>query len=124
MSTLTRGLPSSFFNSFFNFDYLPEHSALPSVDVKYKDDEYVVKMVLAGIPKENIKLNVEDGCLCIDAENKECDCDGCDCKVEKSFKLPENIDIENINAKYENGILNVVLPKLVKADKAKLIEIQ
>lgn len=119
-----RGLPPLFLDSFFNLDFLPSHSVIPIVDVKHKDKEIILKIVLAGIPKENIKLNIDEGCLCIDAENKECDCNGCECKIEKSFTLPDNIDVENINAKYENGILNVILPKLVKEDKIKLIEIQ
>ena len=119
-----RGFPTLFLDNFFNLDFLPTHSVTPKVDVKDEDKEFILKIVLAGIPKENIKLNVDDGCLYVNAENKECDCKDCDCKIEKSFILPDNIDIEKINAKYENGILNIILPKLVKEDKRKLIEIQ
>ena len=119
-----RGFPPLFLDNFFNLDFLPTHSVAPKVDVKDEDKEIILKVVLAGIPKENIKLSVDDGHLYINAENKECDCKGCDCKIEKSFILPDNIDIENINAKYENGILNVILPKSIKEDKTKIIEIQ
>ena len=39
---------------------------------------------------------------------------------EKSFKVPNSVDAENINAKFENGILNVVLPKKEEAvEKAR-----
>jgi len=119
-----RGLPISFLDDFFNFEFSPTYSAVPKVDVKQEEDEIIVKIVLAGIPKENIKLSIDEGCLCVNAENKECDCNDCECKVEKSFTLPDNIDVENINAKYENGVLNIVLPKSVKEDKSKIIEIQ
>ena len=119
-----RGFPPLFLDNFFNLDFLPTHSVAPKVDVKHEDKEIILKVVLAGIPKENIKLSVDDGCICINAENKECECNDCDCKIDKSFTLPDNIDVEKINAKYENGILNVILPKSVKEDKSKLIEIQ
>lgn len=43
---------------------------------------------------------------------------------ERSFNLPENIEIENIQAKYENGILRVTLPKMEeKKVLKKMVEI-
>jgi HSP20 family protein len=47
-------------------------------------------------------------------------------QFSRSFSLPEEIDVENIHAESENGVLEIVLPKLEKAkiDKVKKIEIK
>ena len=46
-------------------------------------------------------------------------------KFERSFTLPENVDVENIHAESEDGVLEVVIPKLTKSEnKSKKIEIK
>ena len=45
-------------------------------------------------------------------------------KADLESNRKSDIDIENINSTYENGVLNIVLPKSVKEDKSKIIEIQ
>jgi HSP20 family protein len=121
LANRTRTLPSFFDElfspSFFFDDFLTKQSYSPSVDINYGDDKITLDMILAGTPKENINVEVKGGKLFINAEKNEN-------KIERSYKLPDDIDSDNISAKYENGILNVVLRKNVKVDNIKTIEIQ
>lgn len=45
-------------------------------------------------------------------------------KFQRSFSLPDSVDIENISASYENGVLEVVVPKIDKETNRKKIEIK
>ena len=116
----TRGLPSFFdLENFFTPIFL-EYDNVSSknvADIKHNDESITIDLVLAGIPKENINVEVIDETLKIEAKKDE------DTNIKKKYTLPDDIDIENISAKYENGILNVVLPKSVKVEKTKIIEI-
>jgi HSP20 family protein len=79
-----------------------------------------LELAAPGMDKKDFKVNVENGTLTISAEKKE------ESKEEKknytrreysyssfsrSFRLPENCTAEKIDAKYDNGILRVTLPK-------------
>jgi HSP20 family protein len=103
--------------SFFDLDFFPTFKTGPQVDINYNDENITLDMVLAGIPKENIKVEVGDGKLMIEATKD-------DTEIKKAYTLPDTVDGENISAKYENGVLNVVLPKSVKVKNTKLIDIK
>ncbi len=45
-------------------------------------------------------------------------------KFSRSFTLPDNVDIENIEAKSDNGVLEIVIPKLKDDVSKKSIEIK
>lgn len=102
----------------------------PLHDIIEADEEFVVETALAGIKKEDISLNVDDGILTIKAERKERD-DNYNRKqtffgkYEKSFTLPENVNVEKIDASFTDGILQVKLPKQEDdPKKSKVIEVQ
>ena len=103
----------------------------PIHDVIENDKEFQVEMLLAGLKREDINIDVEKDVLTIKAERRE----EKDLKYnrketyfgkyERSFKLPDNVDRENINASLVDGILKLIIPKLdddVKLSK-KMIEI-
>lgn len=109
-------------------------SFVPSTNVWEDDDKFNIELSAPGFNKEDIKVEVEENVLTIAGEHKtEAE------KTEKtytrkefsfgsfkrSFTLPETVNAENINAKYENGILRMELPKkTVEVSKAtKQIEI-
>lgn len=121
------------FNDFFDISIVNKSGAkTPIHDVIENDKEYVVEMLLAGIPKENIIINVEKDVLTIKAERKEVK----DIrynrketyfgKYERSFVLPDDVDIENITSSMSDGILTIIFPKLEtkKLLKRKTIEIK
>ena len=106
----------------------------PSVNIKETKDAYHLHVSAPGFAKENFGIKVEDGLLTISAEaNDEKLQEGekltrrefTHQSFKRSFTLDEKIEAANINAKYENGILKVELPKkeVVKA-VAKEITIQ
>ena len=113
-----------FFRNFFN----GAESMLTNsfrVDVRDTDDAYVIEAEMPGLKEEQIKLEVDDGMLTISADfqsevNQEDTgklyCERRSGHMERSFNL-ENIDVENISAKYKDGILYVILPKEKPVEK-------
>jgi HSP20 family protein len=107
----------------------------PAINTREGEFAYHIEVDLPGIKKEEIGISVEDNKLIISGERKVKE----EIKEEnyykiessfgsfsRSFSLPENIDIENIHAQSEDGVLEVVIPKLEKTvvDKVKKITIK
>lgn len=104
----------------------------PKHDVIENDKEFVVEMALVGVKKEDISIDVEKDVLTIKAERKEVKDLNYNRKetyfgkYERMFVLPEDVDKENIDASLSDGILKVIVPKLVGDIKVgkKAIEIK
>lgn len=105
---------------------------MPRIDLKEKDTSFVVKVDLPGMKKEDIELSLQDGVLTIEAtrqdEHKE-ENDGELLRRERSYgryvrqvSLGNNIDEASVHASFEDGVLEVVVPKLeaVPASKVKV----
>ncbi|HSR16630.1 MAG TPA: Hsp20/alpha crystallin family protein [Ignavibacteriaceae bacterium] len=96
-----------------------ERSCDPLVDIYETDDEYVLIANLPGVKKENIKLHIEDGSLSIfgkinyeESIRRKYILNESDlANFYRKFKLSDSVDIEKIEAIYENGQLFVSLPK-------------
>ena len=106
---------------------------IPKVNTREKEDAYYIDIDLPGIKKEEIDIDVHDGMLTIKGERnfkqelKEEDYYKIETsfgKFQRSFSLPDSVDIENISASYENGVLEVVVPKIDKETNRKKIEIK
>ena len=107
----------------------------PTVNTREGEFAYHVEVDLPGIDKEDVDIKIEDNTLIVSGERKvknEVKEDDY-YKVEssfgtfsRSFSLPNEIDLENIHAESENGVLEVIIPKLktVQVDKVKKIEIK
>jgi HSP20 family protein len=107
----------------------------PTVNTREGEFAYHVEVDLPGIKKEDVDIKVEDNTLLVSGERKvrnEVKEDDY-YKVEssfgtfsRSFSLPNEIDIENIHAESQNGVLEIIIPKLktAAADKVKKIEIK
>ena len=103
----------------------------PGVDIIENENSFYIQLSLPGMKKEDIKIEMKGDDLVISGERraKRTEENG---KVHlseinygsftRSFYLPENIEKENIQANYEDGILSVSLPK-GEAAKAKTISI-
>jgi HSP20 family protein len=122
------------FRGFFEFPFSTFNTSSimnPPHDIIENEKEYIIELSLAGIKKEDISLNLDHNVLTIKAERKEVNDQKYNRKqtfygkYQKSFTLPESIDIENIQAAFENGILKLNIPKLEKEEKfTKHIEIK
>lgn len=133
---------NSLFDDFFNdsFDFLGkdffQKGTYPKVNVSDEDKELFIEAEVPGLTKDHIKVELEGGVLRIKGEKKSDD------EVKKrnyvhrelkhtsfcrSFQLGDNIDVDKITSKFENGVLEITLPKKtpeVKAPEVKQIAIQ
>ena len=98
-----------------------EFEFLPPADVIERDKEYLVKVDLPDVRKEDVKVLFDAGVLTIKGERKV-DKEVKDHKVhrterlvgmfERSFALPEDVDTKGIRAESKDGVLVVTLPRI------------
>jgi HSP20 family protein len=107
---------------------------VPAVNIYETDEAFQLEMNAPGRDKEDFKISVEDDVLTIGYEKKQEGETASQKTVRKefsfesfkrSFNLGEQINAENIHAKYENGVLKLQLAKkpIVK-ESAKQINVQ
>jgi len=102
------------------------HTFSPEVDIIRNEKSIELMMALPGVSKNDIILDLDDNTLIIKGERKapqnvefivrETNYGS----FERSFKLTEDIDTSKIDAKYNDGILNVSLPINEKAPKTTI----
>lgn len=92
----------------------------PPVNIKESKEAYFLDLAVPGLEKNDFKINLEGKTLFISAEKKEEKEEPKDKQIRKeysfksfkrSFTIDDSIDTGKIDAKYENGILKVILPK-------------
>ena len=102
-------------------------------DISDQDDHYLLEADLPGFDKKDIHLDISDNILTIDAERHSEHEDKKDkyVRVERSYGKysrqfdVSSIDTERISAKYQNGVLKLVLPKKQEAiPETKHLEIE
>lgn len=106
---------------------------VPTVNTREGEFAYHVDVDLPGVKKEDIKVDLNKGVLIISGERKTKEevkqedyykIETYFGKFSRSFTLPDNVDIENIEAKSDNGVLEIVIPKLKDDVSKKSIEIK
>ena len=116
------------FNDFFDNGWMERTSyTAPAINVIENEKEYELELAAPGLSKEDFKIQLDgEGNLVINmekrTENKEEEKkkgrflrrEFSYEKVHQRLMLPDDVDIEKIDAKMENGVLNVHLPKIVK----------
>lgn len=122
-------------NRFFEhsgFDYENSDKVWsPSVDLSETEKGYEVMADLPGMKKDEIKISFTDNVLTLTGEKKEVqEEDGKSFhrverthgRFERSFRLPKDIKAEKIKASYNDGVLNIEIPKAEEV-KPKEIEV-
>jgi HSP20 family protein len=103
----------------------------PTVDVVEEADTYVFYADLPGVPKENVEITFEDNILTVSGnrERREESNDGQYRRIERrygrftrSFALPSQVDTAKVDARFQDGVLVVRVPKAETA-KARKIKI-
>jgi HSP20 family protein len=99
---------------------------VPAVNITEQMDGYRVALAAPGLKKEDFKIDVDGNMLTISSE-KEVKKEEKDDKFtrkeynfssfSRTFTLPEEINKEKIEAKYEDGVLNILLPRREEAKK-------
>ena len=110
-------------------DPLPTPAQI-KIDVKETDKAYSVQAEVPGVSKDDIHVSIDGNVVTLRAEVKQQDSQGSDEKslrteryygaVARSFQLPMDIDSSQAKAKYENGVLNLTLPKKVANGSQRL----
>lgn len=122
---------SPFYDEFFR---LPDSfKTRPAVNIRETPEGFELQLAAPGLNKEDFKIRLEDGLLSLSAAIEKTE-EQKDEKwsrrefsysaFERSFRLPDNIDAERINARYVNGVLHVSLPKVAEVQAPKGREIQ
>lgn len=106
----------------FNGGFWDEQDFLlvPDANIIENGKDYQIELAVPGLERKDFKVEVKDDVLMVSAEKKE------ETKTEdknyrsrefsyssfyRSFNLPKNLVIDNIDAKYYNGVLKISLPK-------------
>jgi HSP20 family protein len=123
----------SLFDRFFENDlfdwssrnYSNTNTTLPSVNIKESSENFEVEVAAPGLTKDDFKIELNHNLLTISSE-KEIENETKEGQqfslrefsyqsFSRSFTLPNTADSEKIGAKYENGILRIVIPKKEEA---------
>ena len=127
------------FNDFFEGEFLPgrrnrNFGSLPAANIKETEKSFLVELASPGMTKEDFKIELDEDLLTIRSE-KETEKEETETRYTKrefnftsfvrSFRLPEEVDAENITAKYEDGILQLEIPKKeIEEKKIRKIDIK
>ncbi|MGH1432009.1 MAG: Hsp20/alpha crystallin family protein [Neptuniibacter sp.] len=111
----------AFFNNFFRPVASDKGERVPAIDVHESDGGYCIKVDLPGISKDDIHVTLENGVLTISAETKQEDKEEKDGKIIRQerhygqyvrrLSVGDNLDPASIKARFENGVLQLDLPK-------------
>ena len=134
-SLFDRFLENDFFD-WSNRNFSKTNTTIPAVNIKEDEDGFKVEMSAPGLEKDDFKIELNNSLLTISCEKQE---ENENVENEKysrkefsyqsftrSFNLPEMVENDKIEAKYENGILKVSIPKKeeAKPKPPKFIEIK
>jgi HSP20 family protein len=94
--------------------------SVPPVNIHETNDGYHLELMAPGLSKEDFKINLEKGLLTISYE-KKAETENKDYKThrkefsvtsfKRSFNVDDKINADGIQAKYDNGVLKLLLPK-------------
>ncbi|MDQ8185979.1 Hsp20/alpha crystallin family protein [Pelagicoccus sp. SDUM812002] len=89
-----------------------------------KDDAYLVRIDLAGVKKEDVQIELEDGSVAVSAVRKSESATeegkASELKYSNTFRVPEEVKQEAVAASFENGVLSLTLPKSEKAQPRQI----
>lgn len=128
-------LLSNFFDDFFTKDLYDNNwlsfsntgTSIPKVNIQESDNDFKVQMAAPGMKKDDFQVELDNNMLTISStvsNEKNERGEGNYTRREfsyqsfqRSFHLPETVEVDKIQAKYNDGILNLVIPKKEEAKK-------
>ncbi len=120
--------PSAFRRSSFDLEPFRGNGGLPAVDVTETDRAYEITAELPGMDEKNIDVKLANGMLTIKGEKQD---EREEKKpnyyrrersfgsFERSFQVPDGVDLDKVDASFKKGLLTVTLPKSAEAQKAE-----
>lgn len=116
--------PLKLFEDVFNERVSPFFSSIVApdfkVDVSEDENAIFIEADMPGMKKEDVHVRMEDDVLCISAEREQSEeekkkgfhrIERSWGSLSRSFTLGDNVDEENIDAQYDNGVLRIRVPK-------------
>ncbi len=121
-------------DKFFEHDWLhAPHRYSPAVNIKDGEDRFDIEVAVPGMDKDDFQVEVENGILSISVEKEESGETKEDDytrrefsyhRFRRTFSLPDHVDPDSVEAKYNNGILKLsVRKRAIEKATAKTIEI-
>lgn len=101
----------------------------PLVDIFENEDEILLYAEMPGVEKKDISVNIDNGKLTLSGMRKIETSDEAnwaefgDVEYQRTFSVPQTIDVQKVNAELKNGVLHLHLPKS-EAAKPRQIEIK
>jgi HSP20 family protein len=128
------GDPLAMFDQLFGNAGTPRSAAslmrAPETDVVETEREIRVQVEMPGLKRDHIEVDVENNVLTIRGEKREERTEGQEGRYHlaerrwgtfaRSFVLPRDVDADNIQASFEDGVLTVRIPKSEKARRRKI----
>jgi HSP20 family protein len=106
----------------------------PSANFFERDGKYIIQVEVPGADKDDVSVSVEDGFVTITGkkemvkEEKEANYyvkESSYGEFSRAFRVPSEVDEDNVSAEFKNGVLTVELPKKEKkVDTKKKIEVK
>ena len=123
-------MPKIFDDDFFRDDFFDRKDRLNlmKTDIREDDKSYLLEVDLPGYSKDDIKIDITDGYLTINAKVEKENNDENKTyvrrerftgEVSRSFYVGEDIKEDEVKASFKNGILTLKVPKLSLEDKKK-----
>ena len=119
----TQGFPQQNISSF-----------VPDVNTREGEFAYHIDVDLPGISKDDVHIHIDNTILTISGERKTKEetqkddyykIESSFGKFERTFSLPDDVDVENIHAESSDGVLEITVPKMArKTEQVKKIEIK
>lgn len=95
---------------------------VPAVNIKQETENYLVSLAVPGLKKEDLHIDMEGNMLTISSEKEEKFEEKEDqftrkeynySSFSRSFTLPEDVKLDMIDARYEDGVLTIKLPRMI-----------
>ncbi|PIB36805.1 heat-shock protein Hsp20 [Reichenbachiella sp. 5M10] len=122
-----------FNDNFFQSEVSASKSFVPQVDVSETDAAFELQFALPGFKKGDVSIELNNGVLTVSGERKfeeektKKNFHSVETRYgsfKRAFQMPDNINDESVEAKFEDGILNIIIPKDVKKEQKKNIAIK
>jgi HSP20 family protein len=139
LTRLSEKMPSIFddffkpWNEWFDKGDFPLRTVnVPAVNITEEKNEYLVSLAAPGMNKSDFKIDVDGNMLTVSSEKEESreEKDKKFTRKEysyssfsRSFTLPDEVNKEKIDARYEDGVLKISLPRIESAKKASAKQI-
>lgn len=100
---------------------ISRRTRFPNVDFKDREGHFLLSLDVPGVSKEDIQIEIKNNQLLFNAEHSSEDGESHEYRhYQQVINLPQGVDQKNVQAHYENGILNIALPKTEQATTKKI----